>query len=125
MSTENTYIGDVDPIYNNLLKGTDCETWIEEPAYILSVVDGEYGFYKAKMTDGKFLSKSNKAYLPVSALLQEGQSANLRFVYIDTTDIEILDAEKNDAEIYDLAGRRVYNPAKGIYIVNGKKVYVK
>ena len=127
VSTENTYIGDVDPIYNNLLKGTDCETWIEEPAYILSVVDGEYGFYKAKMTDGKFLSKSNKAYLPVSALLQEGQSANLRFVYIDTTDIEILDAEKNDAdaEIYDLAGRRVYNPAKGIYIVNGKKVYVK
>lgn len=27
--------------------------------------------------------------------------------------------------VYDLSGRRVLNPAKGIYIVNGKKVYVK
>ncbi len=28
----------------------------------------------------------------------------------------------SDAAIYDLSGRRVQNPAKGIYIVNGKKV---
>jgi hypothetical protein len=27
--------------------------------------------------------------------------------------------------IYDLQGRRVSNPTKGLYIVNGKKVIVK
>lgn len=30
-----------------------------------------------------------------------------------------------DAVIYDLSGRRVAEPGKGIYIVNGKKVYIK
>lgn len=38
---------------------------------------------------------------------------------------EILDNESNSGAIYDLSGRRVENPVKGIYIVNGKKVLVK
>ena len=38
---------------------------------------------------------------------------------------EILDNESNSGVIYDLSGRRVENPVKGIYIVNGKKVLVK
>jgi hypothetical protein len=35
--------------------------------------------------------------------------------------------KKNDAagEVYDLMGRRVIAPKKGLYIVNGKKVSVK
>lgn len=31
----------------------------------------------------------------------------------------------NDGKIYDLSGRRVAVPTKGLYIMNGKKVYVK
>ena len=34
-------------------------------------------------------------------------------------------SEKDDAVIFDLQGRRVDNPAKGIYIVGGRKVSVK
>ena len=30
-----------------------------------------------------------------------------------------------DGKYYDLQGRRVVKPTKGVYIVNGKKVYVK
>lgn len=30
-----------------------------------------------------------------------------------------------DAPVYDLQGRLVVNPAQGIYIQNGKKVFVK
>ena len=38
-----------------------------------------------------------------------------------------LDAELEPAEkvYYDLMGRRVSNPTPGLYICNGKKVYVK
>ena len=32
---------------------------------------------------------------------------------------------KEDKVYYDLNGRRVEHPAKGLYIVNGKKVIVK
>lgn len=45
---------------------------------------------------------------------------------IDATGIEEVSTEKiNDGKIFDLQGRRVYNPDKGIYIVNGKKVIMK
>ena len=33
--------------------------------------------------------------------------------------------EDGRGDIYDLQGRRVTNPTKGIYIVNGKKVIIK
>ena len=43
-----------------------------------------------------------------------------------TTGLENVKVEiVNDNVYYDLSGRRVENPTKGIYIQNGKKVYVK
>lgn len=38
-------------------------------------------------------------------------------------DLQLLEDES--AVVYDLQGRRVINPTKGLYIVNGQKVYVK
>jgi hypothetical protein len=32
---------------------------------------------------------------------------------------------KEDAKIYDLQGRRVENPGKGLYIIGGRKISVK
>ena len=32
---------------------------------------------------------------------------------------------KSQKEVYDLSGRRVVNPTKGLYIVDGKKVVIK
>lgn len=40
----------------------------------------------------------------------------------DTSGVEGIDAVDADAVYYDLAGRRVFNPSKGIYIRNGKKI---
>lgn len=43
-----------------------------------------------------------------------------------TTGIEAVTVEDlKNAEIYDLQGRRVSNPEKGIYVVNGKKYVIK
>ena len=42
------------------------------------------------------------------------------------TSIEnITDTTVNDGAIYDLQGRKVENPIKGIYIMNGKKIMIK
>ena len=43
----------------------------------------------------------------------------------ETTGIENVEMKNEKAEIYDLSGRRVENPTKGIYIVNGNKVLIK
>lgn len=51
-----------------------------------------------------------------------------RMFFSDTaTAVKAIDNEqdKGDKAIYDLSGRRVENPQKGIYIVNGKKVVIK
>ena len=43
----------------------------------------------------------------------------------DQTGIKQIETVKEDGNVYDLQGRRVENPTKGLYIVNGKKVMVK
>lgn len=43
----------------------------------------------------------------------------------NATGIAETEGDNGKAEIYDIAGRRVQNPAKGIYVVNGKKTVIK
>ena len=51
----------------------------------------------------------------------------LNVLFDDTTDgIQSVDkAQHTDGNYYDLSGRRVMNPTKGIYVKAGKKVVVK
>lgn len=42
-----------------------------------------------------------------------------------TTAIDALRSQQKSSVLFDLQGRRVINPQKGIYIVNGKKVVIK
>ena len=54
---------------------------------------------------------------------------NFYIVEMDFTGIDEVEEPCNDEDdapvIYDLSGRRVENPTKGIYIVDGQKVLVK
>jgi len=43
----------------------------------------------------------------------------------DDTSVSIEKAETEATVIYDLMGRRVANPTKGIYIINGVKRVIK
>ena len=55
-----------------------------------------------------------------------GQIIDVNFVVTSETGICDLEPENNNSGIvYDLQGRKVTNPGKGIYILNGKKVYIK
>ena len=42
-----------------------------------------------------------------------------------TTGIDVIRREAENGNIYDLNGRQVKNPRKGLYIINGRKVIVK
>ena len=63
--------------------------------------------------------------------LSKSESAGARRLTIvhdgETTGINAVNtaAGKMDGEWYDLSGRRVAQPAKGIYVKNGKKVVIK
>ena len=82
-------------------------------------------FYKLKSTG---TIAANKAYLQVSS----SAAANAFFTFdfdATATGVDSINAQENEenaeVKIYDLQGRRVANPGKGIYIVNGKKVLMK
>ena len=111
-------------VTGNLLKGTVTDKNIEGEAYVLGVVDGEVGLYKALANGTSWLNKANKAYLPATAA-NGAASYSFRFGE-GTTAIENVEVENEVKAIFDLTGRRVEAiTAPGIYIINGKKVLVK
>lgn len=107
---------------DNMLEGTNVDEEVEGPGYVLSMPAGKsVGLYAAVLTEGKFKNNANKAYLPAT----EGSTA--RFFVFDfgtETAIENIEGTENTANavVYDLAGRRVQNAQKGVFIVNGKVV---
>lgn len=131
------------PIEGNLLKGTTTDTYIPAASsteyYVLSILDGVVGMYKAVIKDGKFFNNANKVYMVlgdeslgiyddnVDTSQGGGQlSAGYRFDFSGTTGVESITTESTAAPVYyDLSGRRVENPSRGIYILNDRKVLVK
>ena len=82
------------------------------------------GFYWGAASGAAFALGANKAYLAVPA----GSPAPEFFGFGgDVTGIDAVNGSelKVNGEYYNLAGQRVANPTKGLYIVNGKKVVIK
>ena len=100
--------------------------------------DGQYANYryvtKTGETTPKFYISSSKgasvsagkAYLQIPLAWLGGNASKTIKIRFDEGEI-INDDEEAVEEViyYDLQGRRVENPSNGIYIVNGKKVWVK
>ena len=87
-------------------------------------VAGHLGHSTARMAR-TYCQKRRAAELR-ARLLNEVDAAMLpqRIRFADeTTEIELPTANSQQpTAVYDLQGRRVANPTKGVYIVNGKKV---
>lgn len=84
------------------------------------------GFYKLNNTVTTI--PGNKAFLVLTNAEAQAKGFVLEFEDGGTTGIETIESSKNSTEdgvYYDLQGRRVENPTRGVYIVNGKKVVIK
>ena len=107
----------------NELKGTSVAiTGAAGNIYVLNAKTGTgAGFYKLS-TSGTLAA--NRAYLTYSG--GGGAGAREFFGFRNTTGIEGVSVNEcfENGEVYDLQGRRVVNPTKGLYIVNNKKVFI-
>ena len=90
--------------------------------------DGKWDYI---LSNGKFYHASagvlpaGKCYLHLDAA-PEANELTMDFGEGDVTAINKVEAAKqNVGEFYNLAGQRVAQPTKGLYITNGKKVIVK
>lgn len=110
-------------IENNLLKSTTGGL-ILAPAQCMVLNFGNGEAYMAPAEMGTVLN-GYSAYLP-----QNGQSVKKTLVFDELPPVTgILTPEGEQTEgnnkIYDLSGREVKNPTKGVYIRNGQKFIVK
>ena len=101
--------------------------FVAEPTTLIS--GGEYDYYG--FADGNFVKAAVATANPFRAYIKVPHAANapatLQWLGDEATGISDYKAEDGSAkkEVYDLQGRRVENPVRGIYIINGKKVVVK
>lgn len=117
--TGNMLIGSGNSTYD--ITGYDTSVG-DYKAYILADRTNGVGFYPlASYTEDNQLAP-HKAFLAV----RKNQSAPDFIGFGDTTGINNVEREALNVEgCYTLDGRRVENPTKGLYIINGKKVLVK
>ena len=109
----------------NQLRGVTAkrEGYTPKQNYVLAIGNKGIGFYKANFT----AIPANKAYLP-SENITNAQGVMMAFSFGDeVTGIDNVNAAAPAAKkYYDLQGRRVLYPAKGIFVTeDGQKVLFK
>ena len=107
------------PVTGNLTGTfTDLTGLTASTDYFLGTDDSKVGFFKWDQTT----LTANHAYIEASKV------SSVKGFYLDLGDAdginEIMRNGGNEemSAVYDLSGRRVVKPTKGLYIVNGKKV---
>lgn len=78
--------------------------------------------------NGEFVKATTGTLLPFRTYLTTDAALAapaFKVIMDETTGIEAITTTEADGAIYDLSGRRVEKAVKGIYIQNGKKIYVK
>ena len=121
-----TRTSDVETPEENLLEVSTKETEGVKgntSVYVLADKSKGVGFYK--WTGGKL--GAGRVYLPVEASVAgAGEYCSFLEEIDETTAIREIDStDPNVGIYYDLQGRRVLKPTKGVYIVDGKKQVVK
>ena len=106
---------------NLLLPGTGAEIVPGSgTTYVLTTDGGTNAIFKTVGAKHPIVPVG-KAYLVIPS------AGAHDFFYIDneTTSVNEVKAQKSNYLYYDLQGRKVVNPTKGLYIINGKKAIIK
>ena len=106
-------------VSENKLEGVHVDTEKDAESIYVLMASPKVGFY---LNNNVFTVGANTAYLPANF-------AAARAFYLfdeDATGINAISTTKGETgNYYNLAGQRVAQPTKGLYIVNGKKVVIK
>ncbi len=92
----------------------------ENVRYVLQTQEAGQAFYKV---ESAFTATANRCYLTV-AVAEAGVKA-FGFEFDETGLTSVPSPVSEGSDYYDLQGRRVAKPTKGLYIINGKKVLIK
>ena len=111
--------------FANLLQGcselTSVETLTADGSSIYVLYNDEF----VKTTKGSI--KPFRCYLELGAEVVAAEGRLSIVEDNDVTALKLVNSEERivNSEVYDLQGRKVNQPAKGLYILNGKKVVIK
>lgn len=111
--------------FANLLLGcseaTAVETLTADGSSIYVLYNDEF----VKTTKGNI--KPFRCYLELGAEVAAAEGRLSIVEDNDVTALKLVNSEERivNSEVYDLQGRKVNQPAKGLYILNGKKVVIK
>ena len=116
----------------NLFEGvTSDKAFADSEIYVLAGSDNEkakpiFKLYDSGSSKGVTLS-AYKSYLLASIVPTSARTLTFGFDDDETTGISDvrINTENGSTQYYDLSGRLVTHPTKGLYIVNGKKVIIK
>lgn len=115
------------PVANNGLVGTFSEITLtpNDNYYVLSN-NTLYKVDAGATGENAVTIGANKAYVDISQIVNKSRGA----VFLDfdePTGVNEVRGQKKDvrSDFFNLAGQRVAQPTKGLYIVNGKKVIIK
>lgn len=109
------------------LTGTFIAKTIDGAAdYVLGTYGGRVGFFHWASSN----LAANRAYIAASTLSSGNGTSEVKGFYLNFDEMTdgvaaVEEATTEAPAIYNLAGQRVAKAVKGIYVVNGKKMWVK
>ena len=125
------YIKNKNGLYINDMasNGASCSGTSKESAWVFkaSYLDNGTVYFTTQGGTLYLAMDINNYNIYAATELVNSATWGIRAVELNNTAIEELENKDAEAagEIYDLTGRKVENPTKGVYIVNGKKVFIK
>ena len=122
------YNGDARVFYFKVQTSTDNKTWTDVTGDLVSSgMTNEMERYRFDPTEARYVrllcsgNSTNKWNSPTEIRIRFDEPDGIS----DLANDDMIGNSSHDAARYDISGRRVSQLRKGIYIVNGKKVFVK